>query len=194
MVMLDPEIVSSLSFQLSVLATFALIAAMRLSERFEGWRSALATPTLASSLTGLATAPILAATFGTVSLATIPANLVAGPIVPIASIGGVLVVALEVVPPLAAVTGWVVWTLSALVLGVARVSAALPFGHVEFQPLRGAESAVVHLVVFAAIAAATPEGRLIRRRLVRWIEQEPRAAAAAGAGMGSTLITGLIVI
>jgi len=194
MVMLNPDIVSALSFQLSVLATFALIAAMRASERFAGWRRALATPPLASAFTGLATAPALAAAFGTLSLATVPANVLAGPIVPIASIGGVLTALLEPVPPLAAACGAVVWVLCSLILGIARFCAAIPYSYFEFAPLTGAASAVMHTLVIAAIAATSPEGRLARRRLGGWSRAEPLAAAATGAGLAAALVASLAVM
>jgi ComEC/Rec2-related protein len=194
MVMLSPEILSSLSFQLSVLATFALIAAMRVNVQRSGWKGALTTSTLASTMTGIATAPVLATAFGTLSLATVPANILAGPLVPIASVGGLLVVLLEIVPPLSAVAGWVVWILCSLVLIIARSCAAIPFGYVEFTPLDGAMSAVIHLLVIASIAVTTPDGRFIARRLGRWTRETPREAAAAGIGMAATLVTAIIVM
>ncbi|HUG17295.1 MAG TPA: ComEC/Rec2 family competence protein [Thermomicrobiales bacterium] len=194
MVMLTPGILGSLSFQLSVLATFALIAALRLSERFSGWRRAVVTPPLACSMTGLATAPVLAATFGTLSLATVPANILAGPIVPIASIGGLLTMLLEPVSPLASFVGASVWLLCSAILYISRVCAGAPYAYFEFTPLAGSASAVVHLIVIASVAAATPEGRLMRRRLSGWTRAEPRAAIAAGAGMAAMLVTSIVVI
>jgi hypothetical protein len=55
-------------------------------------------------------------------------------------------------------------------------------------------AATVHLIVFATIALATPEGRLLRLRIIRWTRDEPRAATAAGASMAATLITALVVM
>lgn len=194
MVMHSPEILISLSFQLSVLATLALITAMRLSNVLSGWQKALAAPALASGMTGLATAPVLAATFGSLSLATVPANIAAGPIVPLASIGGVLTAMFSAAPPIAAILGWLVWLLCALILAIATLGSSLPYGYLEFAPLEGATTAIVHLLVFGAIASTTPEGRLLRRRLVDWTQSEPRAATAAGAGMAATLVTLLVVL
>lgn len=194
MVALDPVIVTSLSFQLSVIATFALISAMKLTENLKGWWGALTTIVLACLLTGIATAPVLAATFGTLSLATVPANVLAGSLIPIASIGGVLVVALDVVPIAGEVAGWIVWLLASVVLVIARLCAALPYGYLEFQPLSPSGSAVVHLLVIMSIAALTPEGRLIRLRMMAWIEHEPRAAIATAAGAALSLVIGLVVV
>src|SRR5690606_2512114 len=56
MVMLSPPIIESLSFRLSVMATFALITAMRLTEPLSPLTRAIVAPTAASALTGLATA------------------------------------------------------------------------------------------------------------------------------------------
>ncbi|HET8569654.1 MAG TPA: ComEC/Rec2 family competence protein [Candidatus Limnocylindria bacterium] len=158
MVALDPSILGSLSFQLSVTATAGLIAFQPpLARRFAGLpgpiAEGLATTLAASALT----VPLVAAAFGRVSLVAPLANLVAVPIfAPLllfaagASVVGA--VDLDAARPLALAT----WALAAALGAVVGSAAAIPLAAVEIP--RGAlgTSVACALVGLAAL--------LVRRR------------------------------
>lgn len=128
LVLLDPFLAVSLGFALSVLATAALVlAARRWPGRGRGVRVALREAALAAAAAGAATAPLLAAIGGGVSLLTVPANMAALPAVAVAGVLGMLAALVGVVVPSAGVllaylaalpAGWIA--------GIARWVSALP--------------------------------------------------------------------
>jgi competence protein ComEC len=82
---IDPSAVLDLGFQLSIVGMVALIAAGSLVKRWEwlgvgGWRGTLYRGLVASTAATLLTAPLVAGTFGRVSLAAPLSNLVAVPV------------------------------------------------------------------------------------------------------------------
>lgn len=84
--LLDPHAVSDIGFQLSIVGMVALIAAGGLSKRWHwlsqgGWRGTLYRGLAASTVATLLTAPLVAATFGRVSLVAPLSNLVATPLI-----------------------------------------------------------------------------------------------------------------
>jgi competence protein ComEC len=194
MTTVSPGILNSLSFQLSTLATAAMVGAAHIAVRWSGWRKALAVPALTSALTGLVTAPVLAATFGTLSLATIPANVLAGPLIPLATFAGIALVAVSVVEPLATLVGATTWIACSLVLAIARVCADLPFVFWSFTPLPPAESGVLVVVVTIAACSLLPEGRYVARELSAWSRREPGPALAAGSALACVLIAALVLV
>jgi competence protein ComEC len=83
MVLLDPRHIESLGFQLSVAASLTL--AFVLPEMLStGWSSRVAALLVASVAAQLATLPILLPIFGTFSLWSLPANVIAAPLVAVA--------------------------------------------------------------------------------------------------------------
>ena len=110
LVLVSPPLARDPGFALSVLATAGLIvlapgwAAWLRSHRIPpGVAEALAVPAAAT----VATAPIIAAISGTVSLVSIPANLLAEPAVAPATVLGVLAAVVSPVSDVAA--GWLAW-------------------------------------------------------------------------------------
>ncbi len=194
MVAVSPPALSSLSFQLSVLATLGLILAARMTASLEGWHTVLVTPLVATATIGLVTAPLLAAEFGTLSLLTVPANILAGPLVPAATIAGVIVVAASPVEPLAAVSGVLAWLLSGLLLWIARALSNVPYGYHEFAPLSDATQAAIYAVLLAAIALILPEGRLAVRRLSDWGHREPVGAILTTGAACAALVTTTLAV
>jgi ComEC/Rec2-related protein len=84
--LVDPRVVTQLGWQLSVAGFAALIAAgiwvkRRLPRSVRGWRRALARDLIVSTLATVVTAPLIAWTFGRISLIAPLSNLAAGPIV-----------------------------------------------------------------------------------------------------------------
>ncbi|MFL6095414.1 MAG: ComEC/Rec2 family competence protein, partial [Blastococcus sp.] len=126
----DPGLARDAGFALSVAATAAIVLlapgwSRRLRER--SWPAVLADAVAVSAAAGLATAPLVAGLSGTISLVSLPANLLAAPAVAPATVLGLLATLLAAVVPRAAdglvwLAGWPVrW----LVL-VAERAAAVP--------------------------------------------------------------------
>lgn len=130
LLLLDPGLARDPGFALSVLATAAIVLlapawSRRLRER--GWPPLVADALAVSAAAGLATAPLVAALSGTVSLVSLPANLLAAPAVPAATVLGILATVLGAVsPPVGVVLVWLAgWPTRWLVL-VAERAAGLP--------------------------------------------------------------------
>jgi competence protein ComEC len=114
LLLLDPGLARDPGFALSVLATAAIVLlapdwSRRLRER--GWPLPVADALAVSAAAGLATAPLVAALSGAVSLVSLPANLLAAPAVAPATILGLAATVLgAVVPPagdaLVRAAGW----------------------------------------------------------------------------------------
>jgi competence protein ComEC len=140
------------------------------------------------------TAPLLAAEFGTLSLLTIPANLLAAPLVPAATIAGVLVVASGPIAPLAAGAGWVAWFLSAFVLWLASALSVLPYFYYEFAPLSGPSKAALYALLLIVVVLILPEGRLMIRGLTNWMRREPAGATLSAIAGCVALVTATFAV
>jgi competence protein ComEC len=84
--LLDPHAVLDVGYQLSVVGMVALVAAGALGRRWNwlkvgGWRGTLRRSLVASTMATLLTAPLIAATFGRISLVAPMSNLVAVPVI-----------------------------------------------------------------------------------------------------------------
>ena len=173
-----PATLATLSFQLSALATLGVAIALQWTPRWSGMRAAVLGPALVSACAGLATAPLLASAFGTFTLASIPSNVVAGPLVNLATFAGALVAPLSALglgEPVALATWFACW----LLLEVAAVFAVAPVGHWTFAPLSSGAVAGMYALLALGGAMLLPEGRLARRRLRVWALAEPLPAACA---------------
>jgi competence protein ComEC len=194
LLMVSPVSLTSLSFQLSVLSTGGLIVAGHICRGLTGWTSVLVTPVAVTGSIGLITAPLLAAKFGAVSLATIPANLVAAPLIPLATLGGVLVIVASPLAPAAAAVGWLGWLVSAGVLGIARVFSSLPGAYHEFTPLTSGEEAALYLVALLIVGAIVPEGRSLLREWTDWARREPIGATVSAATVSLILLAASLIV
>ena len=130
LLLLDPGLARDAGFALSVAATAAIVLlapSWSRSLRVRGCWPVLADAVAVSAAAGLATAPLVAGLSGTVSLVSLPANLLAAPAVAPATVLGL---AATVVAPLAPIAGdalvWCAgWPTRWLVL-VAEHTAAVP--------------------------------------------------------------------
>ncbi|MGY1803855.1 ComEC/Rec2 family competence protein [Blastococcus sp. SYSU D00922] len=132
LLLLDPGLARDPGFALSVTATAGIVLlapgwSRRLRER--GCSSLLADAVAVSAAAGVVTAPIVAGLSGTVSLVSLPANLLAAPAVPAATVLGLLAAVVGVpLPLLADGLVWLAgWPTRWLVL-VAQRAAAVPDG------------------------------------------------------------------
>ncbi len=156
MLLIDPRLAVDAGFALSVMATAAIVLLA------PGWSRRLRThgcwPLLADALAvsaaaGLATAPLVAGLNGTVSLVSLPANLLAAPAVAPATVLGL---AAAVVSPVwteaADVLVWVAGWPTGWLVGVAERAAALPDGALSWPA--GTGGAVLLAAVVVAAGAA----------------------------------------
>ena len=175
----DPTVVGSLSFLLSFLSMLGLMAAARMTASLRGWKLLIASPTVTASAAGLATAPLLAATFGTVSLSTVPANVLAGALVSLATFAGIAVVLVSWIWPLAEVAGWVTWIISSTILGISGFFGGIPGGQLRFAPLRAETILVIYAWLAFLALPVVPEGRQVCRRLEQWGRDSPPLAGVS---------------
>lgn len=176
---LEPRVVLDLGWQLSVSGMAALVAArtllrrvrmlelrgrrgwsrraLRRVRRLDGWRYTVTREFVTGIVATLVTAPLIAWTFGRVSLVAPLSNLAAGPIV--AFVQPALFLAL-VVSPWPVVSRMVADASApplALLDGVARFSASVPFASLQLAPT--AVSALCAGVAAAAFVRATASRR-----------------------------------
>ncbi len=194
MVAVSPDALASLSFQLSVLATLGLVLAARLSSNLSGWNAVVLTPIIATGTIGIITAPLLAAEFGTLSLLTVPANIAAAPLVPAATLAGIVTVASSWIGPLAAICGWGAWIVSGAILWLARVMSGVPYGFHEFAPLSDTAQATLYTLILVAIVSILPEGRTAGRHVINWARSEPAGAALTISTACVALLTAALVV
>jgi competence protein ComEC len=179
LIYVDPTLARSVGFALSVVATGSLLLIApplrtRMATRLPGWLAdALAVPTAAT----LACAPLIASISGQISLASIPANLLAEPAVAPATVLGVVTAGVAQVSMGAAqVVARVAGIPCAWLVYVARTFARLPGAAIPWPSgTRGALTLVVLL------GAGTVVVELWRMRwLQRWLGTGVRLLIVVG--------------
>ena len=180
----DPGLATSIGFALSAAATAGLLVLgpplrHRLAARLPGWLADAVAPPLAAQL---ACAPLLAAAFGRVSLAALPANVLAAPAVAPATVLGFVAAALA---PLALPPARLVARLAGLpaelLVTVARHGATVPAATVAVPG--GLAGAAVTVAVAAAVAYALRH-RAARLAAVAAVLALPGAAVTARVASG----------
>ncbi len=156
LLLLDPALARDAGFALSVAATAAIVllaGPWSRALRRRGVPRPVADALAVSAAGGLATAPLVAALSGVISLVSLPANLLAAPAVAPATVLGLLAALISpVAPPLATALCWLAgWPVRWLVL-VAERAAALPDGATGWPA--GAGGALLLTVLLVAVAAA----------------------------------------
>lgn len=155
--LVNPLTVTDLGWQLSVAGFAALTAAgifvkRRLPHTLRGWRRTLARDLIISTLATLVTAPLVAWTFGRVSLIAPFTNLAASPIV--AVLQPALFVSLAPVGAIAAFVAEAAHPLLAALDAVAAVGAGVPFAAIAVAPVF-AVACAAGLGALALIVAAS---------------------------------------
>ena len=183
----NPRIIVDLGYQLSVVGIAGLIAAggltkRVLSEDVSGWRRSLARDLIASGIAGIITLPLLAWTFGRVSLIAPLANLAAGPIFTVLQPTLFLALALAPIPSAAAVPADAAHVFLKAVDVVANVATSVPYAAVPVAPSLWTSFLLGVLATGVVIACSSPPGS-------RWVARGLIAATAAMAisvlGIGS---------
>lgn len=191
MVCVSPGLLGSASFRLTIAATLALLYATAIRPDTEGWKRGVQIAILTPVFAAVATMPILAAQFGTLSLATIPANIAVAPVVPVAALSSILCIVVTPVPILATTVGALSWYVNDGILRTADFFADIPHLHWEFEPLPADIQAGVLTALVLCGGAFTAEGKAIRRHVGRWSATRPRLA---GLGMGTAALVLIAVL
>ncbi|WP_353987965.1 ComEC/Rec2 family competence protein [Ruicaihuangia caeni] len=157
----DPWLSRDYAFALSVAATAGLLLLSVPIGRFfsrcmpERLAAVIAIPTAAQ----LACQPILILLEPSIPLYGVPANLLAGPAAPVATVlGSLACVLLPALPWLAGALAWVAWLPSAWIAAVAHVSAALPLARLSW-PEGWVGAALLALLTGLVLAAALSHRR-----------------------------------
>ena len=212
MLVVDPTLLRSLSFQLSFTAMAgvilglpmitALTSSIRALSTSDAWAarwgthglSLLIASTVISTTTTLATLPLVAWHFGEIPLMSVPATILAMPAMPAALLGAAATSVTGVVaPPLAVGVGTLVWAPLAWLIWVAEAMppVLLP------APWLTAPVAVGWLVAMWLLAVLVSAGRVRRavaglRRRPRWRPTGATALMAAAAPVAVTVALLLI--
>lgn len=177
LVLVDPWLARSVGFALSVLATAGILLLVPVWERALRWLPRpLALAVTVPLAAQVACTPVLLAVAGELSLAALPANMLAAPAVAPATVFGVAAAALSpVAMPVATALGWLA-SLPAWWIGVvARWFADQPGAVVPWPPGIGGVVVAVVLVILALVA-------------VPMVLRRPVVSAAAG----TVLVVGLL--
>ncbi|WOQ70686.1 ComEC/Rec2 family competence protein [Microbacterium limosum] len=167
---LDPWLAASLGFALSAAATASLLLlAAPLTRGLARWMprplaAALAIPLSAQLVCG----PLVLLVDPVVPIYGVPANLLAGPAAPLATIVGLLACLAQPVPPLAVALAWVAWVPSAWIAAAAEVFSTLPGARAPW-PLGAAGMILLAAIGVTIVVAIGPTPR-----------RAPRMRALAG--------------
>lgn len=191
----DPWLATTPGFALSAAATAALIVlAPPLARGMSRWMPqplalAIGIPVAAQLTCG----PIIALFAEQQSIIGIPANLLADPAAPIATVVGLLACLAAPIPPIADLFAASAWLPAAWIATTATVSAAVPGGTALIVP--GIGSAVVVAVLSAAIGIALAGTTPFAGGLDRWSRVAATAVLVFAGGLlgARMLVTGPLV-
>jgi competence protein ComEC len=160
-----PTLAVQPGFAMSVLATLALLVlAPGWTDRLRAWlppRLAFLAPGLAAPLAAqVACAPVIASIGGTLGVTAVPANLLALPAVPLATVLGLLAALLSLASPgLAAAVCAVAGVPCRWLVAVAHVCAHLPAASLTVPTGSAGLAVVAVLAALAVMAVRRPAGR-----------------------------------
>jgi len=160
LLVVDPWLARSYGFVLSVLATGGLLLLSRpLTLLFSRWLPTALAAVIAIPLAAqLACQPVLILLNASIPLYAVPANVLAEPAAPIATILGLVAcVLLPVIPAFGQVISWLAWLPSSWIAGVARFCESLPASSVPWPagiPGVVLVTAVIVLALFATFSRA----------------------------------------
>ena len=192
LLVVDPWLARSYGFALSVLATAGLLLiAGPLARVFERWMPAPLALVIAVPLAAqLACQPVLVLLSPSLPLWGVPANLLAGPAAPIATIVGLVAcLVTPVAPPLAAALAAIAWLPASWIAATATLFATLPGARMPW-PGGALGLAAVAVLTVLAIAAflGPPAARWRRAAAVLALAGTVGAGGAVGATAVATLL------
>ncbi len=164
----SPEVVLEVGYQLSVLGMAGLVASGALNKRWvapkwSGWRRQVASALLTSVVASLVSGPLVAWTFGRISLVAPVANLAASPIIALAQPALFLALLLSPVPGAARFVAGATHPLLLAFDRVAAVATSIPFAAVTCAPTLVAASlaGVATIALVAACVSRFPARALM---------------------------------
>ncbi|HEX9037595.1 MAG TPA: ComEC/Rec2 family competence protein [Ktedonobacterales bacterium] len=190
---IEPALINDAGFQLTALAPFGLplptpglqAALLRLAGPRRDWRATLfITETLAVTMAAqIATLPVLALTFHTVSLVAPLANLLTVPLLaPLFVLGAALATCAALgLGPVAMALAWITWPALAWVDGAISWTAGLPLAALQLSQAPLALAPLYYVVAVGAISALRPWLRAARDAL-------EHAASGASASRGQRML------
>lgn len=162
-----PEDKWTLSFQLSMAASLALVLVLglhRLDNQRPFWLSAI----VATSSAQLATLAVLAASVGSVSLISVPANLVVGPLTaiafPLAALGGVVGTAF---PPLGEAILVPASMVAGAIIGFVDRAGSVPGATQDLGSVSAFQVAVLAALAVLFLLALSDDVRVLARSVAR---------------------------
>jgi competence protein ComEC len=175
MVLLDPQLIADLSFQLSALATLGLIAlSPRIAALMPRIPGSIAEPLSTTIAAQVATTPLLVLTFFQVSLLAPLTNVLVAPLIPITTIGGAICVAVAAaIPAATAILGALLFLPTGIIVAVAESSAALPSALVAVGAVPAMALTLYAIGLLCWAIFPTPEGRQLLE-----LARSPRLAVA----------------
>ena len=158
--LVNPRNVLDVGYQLSVVGICALFAAGRINRKFtakklRGAKRKIAADLATSTIACLATAPLVAWTFGRLSLVGPLSNLVAGPVISL--VQPMLFLAL-ILAPIPAVSGFVAGATHPLLVlfnAIAEWSSAIPFASINVSTTKAAAVLAGIAVTAGSVAASS---------------------------------------
>lgn len=156
--LIHPRTILDVGYQLSVLGICALLAAGQidrrwLSKKLNGIKRRVGRDLLTSSVACIVTAPLVAWTFGRLSLIGPLSNLVAGPVIALAQPMLFLTLLLAPIPVAAQFVAGAAHPVLALFNGIASVCAAIPFASITVATTKLAAICAAIAVAAAIIAS-----------------------------------------
>ncbi len=184
MTAINPYLLRDASFQLSFLATLGLVLYVEPLQKLvaegvsrllsgETVRSVMGTisdPFVVTVAAQITTTPIIAYTFGRLSLLALPVNFLIIPAqTPIMVLGGLAVLAALIIPPLGQVLAWGSWLFLTWTAGVVSIFARLPYASLEISGLSPIAVLGVYGLIFGLTlyAMQRPEQRTRQREWLR---------------------------
>lgn len=147
MLALDPEIRSDVGFQLSFVATLGLILANDALDGWPPWKTTLSLPLVAQ----LAVLPLLLHHFGSFSMLSPVANLLAAPLVPATMFAGLAVGLGSLIhPAIGDACGVLAWIPSRLIVAVAEATTSISWASGTTRTLSDTATVGCYVVVAAA--------------------------------------------
>lgn len=161
--LVDPRIIVDLGYQLSVTGLAALIASGTLARRIlagrvSGWRHVIARDLIVSTLASLVSLPLIAWTFGRMSLVAPFANLAAGPIFTVLQPTLFLALLLSPVASVASVPAGAAHVFLQGVDVVANMATRVPYAAVPVAPSLWTAVLLGTLAVSLLVACSSPAG------------------------------------
>lgn len=146
LLLLNPIWIWNLGFQLSFLATLGLLVTVPVLTQWLDWMPSGLTPLFAVPIAAyLWTLPLMLNAFGVVSPYSILVNILVGPLITIASIGGMIsAVAALIYPWAGSILAWTLYYPAHLLIKIAEISSQLPGNTVAVGTINAAQVGLLY--------------------------------------------------